>query len=822
MANVTYTVVKGDTLSQIAAKHNTTVSALVKLNHIPNPNYIVVGQVLIISSDSGIPEPKVNYSNRAVIDVFGLQAKSDRTVYATWTWDRGHVKNYEVKWVYYIEDSVGFINMTTSDIKQSLYDAPENATHVAFYVKPVSETYTVEGSKSEMSYWWADWSTVQVYYFQNNPPSKPDVPVVEIKDLNLTASLDNLDLNAKIVQFQVVKNDETVFSTGKSKIVTTHASYSCAVEPGNTYKVRCRAIRGDIKSDWSEYSANASTPPAAPSNITALKALTKTSIQIDWQKVTNASSYTIEYTTDKEYFDSSSSEVKSQTVNSTITHAEITGLEPGHEWFFRVNAANDDGSSAWTKIRSIVLGKAPSVPTTWSSTTTVIAGESLTLYWVHNSEDGSSQTYAQLELDIGGVITTETIKNTTDEDEKDKTSSYAVSTSGYTEGTVIKWRVKTKGILDDYSEWSVQREVNVYVHPTLALMVTNSKNESFEVLDSFPFHVRAIAGPNTQKPVGYHVTITANQTYETMDSIGNTQIVKDGDEVYSKYFDTSEELSIDIYPSDVNLDNNISYTLTCVVSMDSGLTGEASYDFTVGWTEKAYSLDAEIGFDETNLSTYINPYCADSNQRLVSGITLSVYRREFDGSFIELATGLNNLNRTYITDPHPSLDYARYRVIAVEDATGAVSFTDVPGYPVGVKSVIIQWDEEWSSFETSIDAPMEQPPWSGSLLKLPYNIDVSDSHDSDVSLVEYIGRKHPVSYYGTQLGVTSTWNVDIEKSDKETLYALRRLAIWMGDVYVREPSGSGYWARIKVSFSQKHCELTIPVTLDITRVSGGI
>ena len=307
-----------------------------------------------------------------------------------------------------------------------------------------------------------------------------------------------------------------------------------------------------------------------------------------------------------------------------------------------------------------------------------------------------------------------------------------------------------------------------------------------------------------------------------MDSIGNTQIVKDGDEVYSKYFDTSEELSIDIYPSDVNLDNNISYTLTCVVSMDSGLTGEASYDFTVGWTEKAYSLDAEIGFDETNLSTYINPYCADSNQRLVSGITLSVYRREFDGSFIELATGLNNLNRTYITDPHPSLDYARYRVIAVEDATGAVSFTDVPGYPVGVKSVIIQWDEEWSSFETSIDAPMEQPPWSGSLLKLPYNIDISDSHDSDVSLVEYIGRKHPVSYYGTQLGVTSTWNVDIEKSDKETLYALRRLAIWMGDVYVREPSGSGYWARIKVSFSQKHCELTIPVTLDITRVSGGI
>ena len=117
---------------------------------------------------------------------------------------------------------------------------------------------------------------------------------------------------------------------------------------------------------------------------------------------------------------------------------------------------------------------------------------------------------------------------------------------------------------------------------------------------------------------------------------------------------------------------------------------------------------------------------------------------------------------------------------------------------------------------------LDQPAWSGSLLRLPYNIDISDNYGADVSLIEYIGRKRPVSYYGTQLGETSTWNVEIDKADKETLYALRRLAIWMGDVYVREPSGSGYWANIVVSFGQKHCEVTIPVTLDITRVEGGM
>ena len=180
------------------------------------------------------------------------------------------------------------------------------------------------------------------------------------------------------------------------------------------------------------------------------------------------------------------------------------------------------------------------------------------------------------------------------------------------------------------------------------------------------------------------------------------------------------------------------------------------------------------------------------------------------------------MTNTYITDPHPALDYARYRIVAISTSTGAVSYYDMPGYPIGEKSLIIQWDEQWTSFDISneIDGS-SQVPWSGSLLKLPYNVDVSDSYSPDVELVEYIGRKHPVSYYGTQRGTSQTFNAEIDKKDEETLYALRRLAIWMGDVYVREPSGSGYWANITVSFSQTHREVTIPVTLNVTRVEGG-
>jgi hypothetical protein len=256
--------------------------------------------------------------------------------------------------------------------------------------------------------------------------------------------------------------------------------------------------------------------------------------------------------------------------------------------------------------------------------------------------------------------------------------------------------------------------------------------------------------------------------------------------------------------------------------MNSGLTTESSCDFTVSWADIYYEPNAEIGVDYDTLSAYIKPYCNDQYGMPIDDILLSVYRREFDGSFTELATGIPNGSNTFVTDPHPSLDYARYRVVAITNSTGAVSYCDIPGYPVGEKCIVLQWSEEWTNFDTTNSDEMEKPTWSGSLLKLPYNIDITNNHKPDVALASYIGREHPVSYYGTQLGETATWNVVIDKDDKETLYALRRLAKWMDNVYVREPSGSGYYANVVVSFSQKHKEVTIPVTLDITRVEGGV
>lgn len=892
------TVEKGDTLSEIAKKYGNglTVKQLASINNISDPDLIYVGQVIKLSGTAGSSDDSSD-SSVATIEHFGIQSNSDNVIFATWKWSKKNTDNYKYEWYYGTGDDVWFVGeQSTTTNKQSTYTIPSNAKRVRFRVKPISKKKTSNGK--ETSYWTASWSTYKVHNVKDNPPSTPPTPDVTIEKYKLTAELDNLDVNATGIQFQIVKNDSSVFNTGKSTIKTKHASYSCNVDAGAEYKVRCRSYKDDEYSNWSDYSSNQTTIPSASSGITSIKATSETSVYLKWSKVKNATSYDIEYTTEKKYFDGS--DQTSIVSGIETTHYEKTGLESGTEYFFRVRAVNTKGESAWTDPKSVIVGKDPAAPTTWSSTTTAQIGQKVTLYWVHNSEDGSSQTTAELQLKIvshssgsstaGGTgassTQTITIKNSTDEDEKDKTSSYELDTSSYNDGYEIHWKVRTAGVTNVYGDWSTQRTVTIYAPPSLEFNITDVNGNNLDTLTSFPWYVKAVGGPSTQDPIGYHLVITSNETYETVDNVGNVKMVSDGEEIYSKHFDINDPLVVEFTPGNIDLENNIGYTITCTVTMDTGLSAEGTAEFNVAWTDNTCAPNAEISFDEEAIVTYIRPYCEKyrrvfyevnyssdvyvktdtvvdisegvcvegpnetdvytttgeqvyegttaSNSKvyycavdegtMLEDVSLSVYRREFDGSFTELATGLDNLKNTFITDPHPALDYARYRVVAIANSTGAVSYYDLPGEPIGEHSVVIQWNYNWRNFDVVSDSEdeLEQPGWSGSLLKLPYNIDVSDSNTSDVSLVEYIGRKRPVSYYGTQLGESSTWKVEIPKSDRETLYMLRQLMIWMGDVYVREPSGSGYWANISVSFSQTHCEVTIPVTLKLTRVEGGI
>lgn len=879
MAITTYTVKRGDSLWKIASNYgssiagntiNAKIDTLVSLNGIKNRNLIYVGQVLKLSNTASSPAPTPAApvtpapSYNVTIEALGLTADSStgRDVYAFWSCSGPAVPKYKVRWEYWAYDHIWD---TTSDIdnNESTYSAPREATFVQVFVRPVDANGNSLGSE-----------VGKQYQFSNNPPLKPPRPNVEIdKDtLVLTASISNIvagDLDAVGVKFNIVRDNSVNIHTSGSVAINTDAnyvSYQYKVEPGHTYTVRACSVGGNSKeSGWSDFSDEAGTQPSAPTGITTYRRNKRAdgaiAAYLEWTPVTNATAYKIEYVTVETDFETTPGNIQEVTTENARTSIEIILNEVGYDYFFRIRAVNGDGESDPTPVVKIPIGSTPAAPSTWSSSESAFVGDTMELNWIHNPTDNSKQTYAQLSFNINdsGWVTLEVFENTTDVN----TTGERVDETKYTYGTAvsykgnmyfkmdtthpdlknakIQWKVRTAGITDQFSDidWSVERTIYIYEKPKLNLSMTSDlagTGALITTLTSLPFYIRGIltlTDYSIQKPVGYHLRIVSNDYYVTVDDIGRTKTINAGDSVYSKYFDTSEALIVEMSADNIDLESGMNYTVYCSADMSTGLTvtnDNNLHDFDVSWVDVEYAIDAQISVNKDSYTALITPYCRErvvndegnvTYGELVENVTLAVYRREYDGTFKEIASGIPN-NYTAVTDPHPALDYARYRFVAKDTLTGAISFYDMVGYPVDGHEIVLQWAEEWSTFDTGESTLIEGPQWTGSLLKLSYNIKVTDNRKSEVALVNYAGRKHPVSYYGTQVDETSQWSVEIPKDDKETIYALRRLSLWAGDVYVREPSGMGYWANISVSFNQSYDDVKIPISLDITRVEGGV
>lgn len=893
MALATYTVQRGDSLWKIASNNsssiagntiNAKIDTLVSLNGIKNRNLIYVGQVLKLSdggssSSSSSSSTSKADSNTVTINALGLQAESNtgRDVFAFWEWHKDNTKHYEVRWEY---DAYGVTRYEKRTIENTwdTYTIPAEAQKICnwvqVFIKPISEyKKDANGNDTKQVYWTAK-EIGKKYNFYENPPLKPPTPSVTIDKDNmvLTISISNivgLDLDATGVKFNIVRDNNTNLHTSGTVTINTDAnyvSYQYTVDPGHTYTVRACSVSASGKtSGWSDFSNSVGTKPSAPSAITTYRRNKRTdgtiAAYLEWTGVSNAKTYKIEYATVESDFETTPGNIKTVTTDNARTSMEIVLSETGFDYFFRVRAVNDDGESDPTLIVKIPIGSTPAAPTTWSSSESAFVGETMELNWIHNPTDNSKQTYAQLSLNINneGWQTLEVFENTTDPD----TTGERVDETKYTYGTLvsykgnmyfkmdttyfklknakIQWKVRTAGITDQFSDidWSVERTIYIYEKPNLTFSMTSDlagTGSLITTLTSFPFYIRAraeLSSYELQRPLGYHVQIVSDEYYVTVDDIGRTKTIQAGDAVYSKYFDTSETLVVEMSANNIDLESGVSYTVHISVDMSTGLTvtnEENLHEFIVDWIDKEYAIDAHISVDKETYTALITPYCqermVDAEGDVIYGdliedVTLSIYRREYDGTYKEIASGIPN-NYTAVTDPHPALDYARYRFVAKDVNTGAVSFYDMPGYMINGHEIVLQWSEEWSTFDVDEKNTILGPSWVGSLLKLPYNIKVTDKRKREASLVKYAGREHPVSYYGTQVDETSQWSVDIPKDDKDTIYALRRLSLWNGDVYVREPSGMGYWANVTVSFNQSYDEVTIPVSLDITRVEGGV
>lgn len=87
-----YTVQKGDTLSKIARKFNTTVNKLVEMNNIKNKNLIIIGQKICVIDYSKVLSGYIGYS---IVDAFKYK-KLDSSMYNRKKYaEKVGIKNYK-------------------------------------------------------------------------------------------------------------------------------------------------------------------------------------------------------------------------------------------------------------------------------------------------------------------------------------------------------------------------------------------------------------------------------------------------------------------------------------------------------------------------------------------------------------------------------------------------------------------------------------------------------------------------------------------------------------------------------------------------------
>jgi hypothetical protein len=320
------------------------------------------------------------------------------------------------------------------------------------------------------------WSTVFHFTTIAVIPETPDLssPLNDAVNQALSLSVSWSSISTATSYSLQVSADSTFATTFISNQTgLTAGSQSISGLSNNTiYYWRVRAVNSSGASAWSTV-FHFTTLLASPVLVSPVNAATAqdTLPSVIWKKVTSATSYTVQVSTDAAF--------SSYTFNSSgivDTTTKITSLSSNTTYYWRVNATNASGTSAWSTVNQFTtLVAAPLDPVLSAPINNAVnQALSLSLAW----GKVSSATSYTLEVSADSNFTSTIVSLT-------GITATTQVISGISNSTVYYWRVKAINASGS-SNWSTFfRFTTTLAAPVLTSPTTNATSQAISLLLSW-------------------------------------------------------------------------------------------------------------------------------------------------------------------------------------------------------------------------------------------------------------------------------------------------------------------------------------------------
>ena len=555
--------------------------------------------------------------------------------------------------------------------------------------------------------------------------------------------------------------------------------------------------------------------PNAPTNVSVNATAISGTVKVIWDWTwTEAQSAVIAWADHEDAWESTE-EPETYTINNT--HAaewNVSGLETGKRWYFRVRLVKGSGENgvygAWSQTASIDLSSAPGIPSLSLSQSIIPKDGSVSAFWAYVSGDGTAQAYAEIceaKMTGEGIRYGETIAST---ETAQHITLYAEELgwdTGETHYLCVRV-VSGSGRVSD--EWSDPVPLVIADALEASIVSTSLVEQQITVDDNTRTVLSLTAMPLSVSVTGAGTGGTTTVVIERaedyhIDRPDETDFNGFQGETIALYTQTGES-AIQINKDDLIgiLDDGASYRLIATVKDGLGQSDTDALDFEVHWSHQAVKPEGTVVI--SNTVAFITPIMPEG---YAEGDTCDIYRLSADRP--ELIVSAGEFGAVYV-DPYPAIgEFAGHRIV----------FRTADGDYITAENELA-WLDITAEDGDFLNLNYSLIDFEGEQIEFRYDVTHSNSWEKDFKETRYLGGSVAGDWNKAIGRTASLKGSTVTIKDQDTMRKFRRLASYPGICHIRTVDGSSFACDIQVTEDRRYDTDTVRAdySLTVTRVDS--